>query len=131
MVWRWELDAMRRQKWEDHRLLLMSWLKGSGKYRYTDKCRYLYAGGGDKELVCQEMVIAGVQWLEEHPDVDDGGESLNLVLVEASGGRHSESLGTLLMVSTIHARRAVKLGWDAYIRMQEKAGEGERKINMR
>ncbi|MDR1221986.1 MAG: hypothetical protein LBL07_03785 [Tannerella sp.] len=98
-----------------------------GKYQYTDKCANIYGGHKDREPICRKMVIAGVEFLDEHPNVHDGGESLRKVLVAASGGGFRECMGTLLLVSTIHARRAAKNGWSAYIREREQLGEERRK----
>jgi hypothetical protein len=99
------------------------------KYQYTDKCANIHCGD-DSEPVCRKMVIAGVEWLDEHPDVNDGGESFRKALVTASGRGIGGCESSLMLVSILHARRAKTMGWDAYIqRLEQEAKKEEKNAN--
>jgi hypothetical protein len=40
------------------------------KYQYTKKCREISGFGGVYEECCKKMVIAGMQWIDDHPDAN-------------------------------------------------------------
>lgn len=40
------------------------------KYEYTEGMGEISGFGGDYEQQCRAMVIAGVEWFDEHPDAN-------------------------------------------------------------
>jgi hypothetical protein len=40
------------------------------KYQYTDNCAGIYSTQEDREQMCRKMTIAGMEWLDEHPDAN-------------------------------------------------------------
>ena len=40
------------------------------KYRYTEDMDEISGFGGGYEAACRRMVVAGLEWLDEHPDAN-------------------------------------------------------------
>lgn len=78
----------------------------------------------DYELECQRMVIRGVQYLDEHPDLvkkiadekldvfDDALKGMTDFMIEGEDGQ----TGAMVSQSVRHAYYAKKTGWDNYIK---------------
>jgi hypothetical protein len=103
------------------------------KYQYTDRCAEISGFGGGYEEACRKMVIAGAEWLDEHPGADikvsgfknvfgltnpetDDAKKLEDVMVAATGG---DCTGAMLHATTKHVLYILHNGWDAYIREME------------
>ena len=98
------------------------------KFRHTDDMGEISGFGGDYEACCQDMLEAGVRWLNEHPkpdlhaygyegvygvmvaDSDDAKAMEKDVLAaangEATGAMHHAVMSRLFWIA--------KNGWDAY-----------------
>jgi hypothetical protein len=102
-------------------------------YTYTEKCREISGFGGGYEKACRDMVIAAMNWMDEHPNADptfsqyknitgltvDENEdmlAMQKVMFNAAGG---DCTGAMMQYSTNHALFAHKNGWDKYIEKME------------
>jgi DNA-directed RNA polymerase subunit N (RpoN/RPB10) len=111
------------------------------KYQYTDKCAEISGFGGGYEDACRKMVIAGMEWMDEHPNANmniatfngipeltlprtDDAQELENVMNDAVEGCCSVHMIQLSIGCLLCARR---LGWDTYIRRLEELGEEKRK----
>jgi hypothetical protein len=107
------------------------------KYQYTDKCAEISGLGGGYEDLCRKMVIAGKEWMDEHPGADvkivtfkgvtgvaltqtDSARELMDTMNDAVEG-YCPAL--MIQVCGRHALYAKKHGWDAYIRRMEQLEE--------
>ena len=84
------------------------------------------------ELECQRMVIRGVQYFDENPDLHETitkTEKLDVfdpilkdLIAFMIDGEDGQS-GAMVMQSVVHAYHAYRLGWDEYIKVMTKARE--------
>lgn len=84
------------------------------------------------ELECQRMVIRGVQYFDENPDLHETitkTEKLDVfdpvlhgLLAHMTMGEEGQS-GMMVSHSAQHAYHAYRLGWDEYIKVMTKARE--------
>lgn len=111
----------------------------SERYRHTDDMGEISGFGGGYEACCQDMLEAGVNWLNEHQKADLQARTLNNVygifdvtsadakaleevIIEASkneatGAMHHAVMSRLFWIS--------KHGWDAYCAELRKPQEEE------
>ena len=84
------------------------------------------------ELECQRMVIRGVQYFDENPDlhetITNSGKTdvfdpiLQDLIAHMIDGQEGQS-GMMVSHSVQHAYHAHKMGWDEYIKVMVKARE--------
>lgn len=103
-----------------------------GKYKFTDNMREISGFGGGYENACREMVIAGVEWLDENKnanpeakespqifgmtfDENEDMKELQDVMLEAVG----DCSGAMMHVSTNHVMFIAKNGWRKYCEEME------------
>jgi hypothetical protein len=113
------------------------------KYQYTDKCRKMFCYGQVYEDACRRMVIAGMEWLDEHPDADIKIDTYNRIFDMTvpmaddikkledvmSASAECGNAGNVIQDTVNHVLYARKIGWDAYIREWEKVGEERTRSN--
>lgn len=100
----------------------------SDKYVYP-KRDFISGFGGSYEEACQKMVVAGLEWLDAHPQADpqfkgykniygiineenDDAKALSKVVVDASGG---DCTGAMHQASITHILWIKANGWDKYL----------------
>ena len=105
-------------------------------YEYTSDMGEISGFGGDYEAMCRKMVIAGMEWWDEHPDADpqfhgfkgiygiieednDDAKALTKAVVAPSDGGCT---GAMHQAAIGHVLFARKNGWAKY---QEKMREPE------
>lgn len=103
------------------------------KYKYTEKCDEISGFGGGYEQACRNMVIAGMDYLETHPDLNPefkgcknifglilennaDAEKLSEIIVSANPG----CTGAQHHAAISHILKARKVGWHEYIKLMEK-----------
>jgi hypothetical protein len=98
------------------------------KYQYTKEMGEISGFGGDYEVDCRNMVIAGLEWLDEHPNADpkfhgfkgiygvieednQDAKDLSDVVINAcdgcSGAMHQATIGHILHIK--------EFGWGKYV----------------
>jgi len=105
------------------------------KYQYTENSGEISGMGGGYESACKEMVITGMDWLDNHeganPTFDefenmygvttnenDDMKAMQKVMNEAIG---NEATGAMMQACTNHILHAKEVGWETYItEMEEK-----------
>jgi hypothetical protein len=108
------------------------------EYVYHKDAGEISGFGGGYEEDCRNMVIAGMKWLETHPDAklsykefknvyglttdqSPDLEEMQKVINEAIG---NEATGAMMQACTGHIMAAKKMGWGAYMeKMVEKEKE--------
>lgn len=110
-----------------------------GKRTYTNEMRQISGFGGGYEIACREMVLAGLRWLDEHPDADpkfhgykgiygiinednDDAKALSDAVTFACDG----CSGAMHQAACTHVMWIKAHGWDKYVEMMSKheaAGE--------
>lgn len=95
---------------------------------WTDDMGEISGFGGGYENVCRAMVLAGIQWIDEHPDADpkfhgyngiygiitednDDAKALTAAVVAAANG---DCTGAMHQASVGHVMAYKRLGWDEY-----------------
>lgn len=106
---------------------------------WSDDMGEISGMGGGYEAACRSMVLAGIKWIDEHPDADphfrgykniygiineenDDAKALTAAILvpvdgDCTGAMHQASIGHVLAYK--------RLGWDAYckeLREREKSG---------
>lgn len=101
------------------------------KHEFTPDMREIGGFGGRHEAMCQEMMLAGLDWLDTHPDakltpapgkrVSPDFRALRKAVAKVAPG----ATGAMVDVAWQHAYYAHLHGWDAYVTkmIQLKAGE--------
>ena len=100
--------------------------------RHTSDMGEISGLGGPDEALCQDMLEAGVQWLQDHPDatsninVDPTGDDYKRMvaaMVEASRGEI-----TLAQYTSVAQRLTfvARFGWDAYCAASRRAAARRR-----
>lgn len=106
--------------------------------QWTDDMGEISGFGGSYEDACRAMVLAGIKWLDEHPEADPKFESLKFGLTQTKnadaealeqaildarvidGGREirvgEEATGAMVHASLNHVFAYKRLGWDEYCR---------------
>lgn len=94
------------------------------RYVFTDDMREISGFGGGYEACCRAMVVAGLEWLDAHPDAkpefgryasegNDHAKALGDAILkpgESGGG----ATGAMFGAAVSHVLRVRKVGWDAY-----------------
>lgn len=97
-------------------------------YRHTPEMGEISGFGGGYEDVCQNMLEAGVNWLDANPDArpeghgfkniygifevtNDDGLALEKVVLEASG---NEATGAMMQAVMQRLLQIRDIGWDQY-----------------
>jgi hypothetical protein len=105
------------------------------KYVFTDDMREISGFGGTYEDACRAMVVAGLNWLDEHPEAtptfkgftgvfglcehaNDDGERLSDAMVAPTGG---DCTGAMHEVTVRHVLQIRATGWDEYCRISREA----------
>ena len=95
---------------------------------WTEDMGEISGFGGGYEATCRKMVLAGMQWIDEHPQADpqfygyegvygileeDNAEAktLSRVVVEASG---NDCTGAMHQACIGHVLAYKRLGWEEY-----------------
>lgn len=103
------------------------------KYKFTQAMREISGFGGKYEKACRKMVLAGVKWLDAHPDTDpkfhgfknvygiiaednDDAKALSEAVVSACDD-HSGAMHTATIAHVLHIKN---VGWDNYVREMKK-----------
>ena len=104
------------------------------KYAYTDKCDEISGFGGTYEEGCRKMVIAGLEWYDEHPNampkfhgwkgvfgliIEDNSEAEALTK-HMNDSINGEATGAMMQACLGHVNYARQHGWDKYIGNGEK-----------
>ena len=101
---------------------------------YTEDMREISGFGGAYEQTCRDMVIAGVEWLNAHPDEDpkfshspaiygivnednDAAKALSEVVLAVTDGGCS---GAMHHASILHILQIKHLGWEKYCEIMRK-----------
>lgn len=104
------------------------------KYSYTDKSHEISGFGGGYEEDCRKMVIAGLEWFDEHEKanpkfhgfknvfgliIEDNQEAKQLTqhMNNACGGKATSAM---MQCCLGHVKYAQQHGWDKYIQEMEK-----------
>lgn len=99
--------------------------------------------GGGYEATCRAMVLAGIQWIDEHPEaqprfqgnsqiygiiLEDNQDAKDLTeaIIAASGG---DCTGAMHHASVSHVLAYQRLGWDEYKRQLIECEKIESKVN--
>lgn len=106
------------------------------KYEYTPEMGEISGMGGGYEQCCRDMVLAGVKWMEEHPDAkpEFGGfkniygvileenqdaKDLTKAVIDASKGN---ATGAMHQATIGHVLAIKRLGWEGYFKeMRERS----------
>jgi hypothetical protein len=100
----------------------------ASQYAYTADMQEISGFGGGYEQTCRNMVIAGLEWLDAHPDAEpqfkgfkniygvicdenDDAKALSKVVVDAAEG---DCTGAMHQASIGHILFAHKHGWQRY-----------------
>lgn len=110
-----------------------------GKRSFTDDMRQISGFGGGYEIACRKMVLAGLCWLDEHPEAEPkihgwkgiygvieednaDAKALSAVVMAAcdgcSGAMHQAAMTTVLWIKAN--------GWESYVEKM-KAAKGEQR----
>ena len=111
------------------------------KYEYTDEMSEISGFGGSYEAACRKMVIAGLEWLDEHPDADlkfggfegvyglitdesEDAEALTKHIIAAvSNSQDGGPTGAMHQAAIQHILFIKRNGWDAYVREMSQKDE--------
>jgi hypothetical protein len=109
--------------------------------QFTDDMREISGFGGGYEQQCRAMVLAGLDWLDAHPDADPKFHGYSGVygiatednddakaLTEAVVAATPDCTGAMHQAAVSHVLAARRMGWPAYVaKMRElKAEEAAR-----
>lgn len=104
------------------------------KYQYTDDMGELSGFGGGYEATCRAMVVAGLEWLDAHPNADpkfhgykdvfgliaednEDAKALSEAVIDASG---RDCTGAMHQQAIQHILWIRKNGWDKYVEVKRK-----------
>lgn len=98
------------------------------KYQYTEEMDEISGFGGGYEEACRAMVVAGLEWLDAHPEADPKFHGYKDVfgiinednedaqkLTEAVVGVALDCTGAMHQASIQHILWIRKNGWDKYV----------------
>lgn len=99
------------------------------KYQYNEGCREISGFGGGYEDACRKMVIAGMEWWDEHPDAKvTYGQYENITGLTVNESDDCKALqnhmneaidkkatGAMMQAATNHVTAAHRLGWEKYL----------------
>ena len=99
------------------------------KYSYDQIKREISGMGGGYEEACRKMVIAGMEWLDEHPGADISYKEYKNIYGITTGEsddckamqKHmneaidNEASGAMMQACSSHILAAKKMGWDGYV----------------
>jgi hypothetical protein len=104
------------------------------KYEYTDDMGEISGFGGGYEQACRDMLLAGMKWLDDHPEADPqfrGCEGVYGILTEDS--KDAEELskavtavcdgcsGAMHQAVCSHLVWIKSNSWDEYVRIKREA----------
>lgn len=120
-------------------------METTSKYEFTEEMGEISGMGGGYEQCCRDMLKAGLEWLDAHPDADpkfhgfkgvygiidednEDAEALTKAIIDASGGG---ATGAMHQAVVSHCLVIRKEGWDHYVeKMSErKKAKEEKKAN--
>ena len=101
------------------------------KYVYTDDMREISGFGDGYEQCCRAMVVAGLEWLDAHPEAkpefhgfrgiygllmedNDDAKALSRVMVDA-GDALGGATGAQHQATVLHVLQIREKGWDWYV----------------
>jgi hypothetical protein len=107
------------------------------KYAYTDKCDEISGFGEGYEECCRKMVIAGLEWFDEHENADpkfqgfknvfglllEKNEDAEKLTKHMNNAINGEATGAMMQACLDHVKYAKHHGWDKYIEVMEKREE--------
>lgn len=110
------------------------------KYEYTADMREISGFGGGYEDACRNMVVAGLNWCDEHPNADlsykeyqniygittDESEDMKL-MQKAMAAVNDGCSGAQMQASMAHVMAVRKYGWDDYCRQMREMKIAEEK----
>lgn len=102
-----------------------------GKYEYTDDMGEISGFGGDYEAACKAMVLAGLEWLDSHPNADpvfhgiknvfglimednDDAKSLTEAMAKVPELKGDGPTGAMMQAAVGHAMFIKVNGWAKY-----------------
>ena len=106
--------------------------------KFTEAMGEISGMGGGYEAGCQAMVLAGMAWLDAHPDADphfkgfkgvfgvladDNDDAKALTAAITSGT--DDCTGAMHHASVNHCMAYKRLGWDEYVRQLEEREKRE------
>ncbi len=107
----------------------------SSRYQFTPDMGEISGFGGGYEQTCRNMLAAGLEWLDTHPDADPNfqgfkgiygiilednanAKALSQAVVDAADG---DCTGAMHQAVISHCLAIRKIGWDAYcVKMRER-----------
>ena len=107
------------------------------KYVFTEEMREISGFGGSYESACREMLVAGLEWLDAHPDADpkftayeniygvisennDDAKSLSDAVVAPT---KNECTGAMHQAVISHVMWIKQHSWDEYVAEMTKEDE--------
>lgn len=109
------------------------------KYSYTDKCDEISGFGGSYEEGCRKMVIAGLEWFDQHENADPKFQSFEnvfgLILEKNEDAKKltehmnaacgNEATGAMMQACLNHVRYVKQHGCDKYIEQMERKDDSK------
>lgn len=109
------------------------------QFSYTRNSREISGFGGGYEKACRDMVIAGMQWLDQHPKAkikfatysgvmglitneSPDCEKMQKAMLKVNDG----CSGAQMQACLTHIMFAHKNGWDKYVKEMEKKSKKEK-----
>jgi len=102
------------------------------KYEFTSKMREISGFGGDYEAETRKMVIAGLEWLDAHPDADpkitqyenvfgivNAENADGQALSDAVGDACDDCSGAMHQKALQHIFYIRRFGWEKYVEEME------------
>lgn len=104
------------------------------KYTYKNIEREISGFGGGYEKSCRNMVIAGMEWLDAHPEAKPTFKQYaNVYGITAEENNDMEAMqaamlrvcddctGAMMQACTNHVLKAREVGWEEYTRLMNEA----------
>lgn len=105
------------------------------KYSYPENARELSGFGGGYEESCRKMVVAGMEWIDAHPNCDlsykefegiygmttDESDDMKEMQTQMNIVINNAASGAMMQCCSGHIMFAHKNGWDKY--MEEMTSE--------
>lgn len=97
---------------------------------WTDDMGEISGFGGGYESTCRAMVLAGIEWIDSHPDADPqfkGSRAIFGIIIEDNNDAKAlteailapakgEATGAMHHAAVGHVLAYKRLGWDEYVR---------------
>lgn len=107
------------------------------KYSYNEGSREISGFGGSYEEACRKMVIAGMEWWDEHPEADvrwqeaknirgiqfNESEDCKAMQKHMSEAVGDDATGAMMQYTCNHVLAARRLGWDGYMEKMKESPE--------